>query len=95
MTLFRKIPRRTLIFLYPIAAVYLIFFIWLLLRPEPSAIQAAQKSIRPDVELFAAPHSEDQAVELFENDKRVAEILTKVEHDFIQAVPLAHGEAAP
>ncbi|MFK7801435.1 MAG: hypothetical protein AB8G95_07390 [Anaerolineae bacterium] len=93
MDFFRKLPRRYLVFIYPLIAIYLIFFSWLLIRPESSGIQAASKSIRLDVELFQAPHSESQAVDLFQNDPKVAEILTEVEHDFIQAVPLAHGEA--
>ncbi|MEM8862371.1 MAG: hypothetical protein AAGD96_28980, partial [Chloroflexota bacterium] len=94
MTFLRKLPRHYLVFIYPLIALYIIFFAWLMLRPEPTTIQAAQKSIRPEVQLFAAPHSEDIALNLFEDDAKVAEILTEVEHDFIQAVPLAHGEAA-
>ncbi len=93
MSLIRNIPRKYLIFIYPIIAIYIIFFVWLLLKPAPNQIQAAQKSIRPDVALFAAPHSEEAALVLFEDDARVAEVLTEIEHSFIQAVPLAHGEA--
>ncbi len=93
MSFLRKLPRHYLVFIYPLIATYLIFFAWLLLRPQPNKIQAAQKAIRPQVNLFSAPHSEEVALSLFEDDTRVAEILTEVEHDFIQAVPLAHGEA--
>ena len=93
MAFITKLPRRYLIFIYPLIAIYLLFFSWLLLKPEASTIQAASKSIRLETDLFQAPYSENQALDLFEADPKVAEILTEVEHDFIQAVPLAHGEA--
>lgn len=93
MAFITKLPRRYLIFIYPLIAIYIIFFSWLLIRPESSTIQAASKSIRLETDLFQAPYSESQALDLFETDPSVAEILTEVEHDFIQAVPLAHGEA--
>ncbi|MFT5194634.1 MAG: hypothetical protein ACI85U_001643, partial [Candidatus Promineifilaceae bacterium] len=88
-----KLPRQYLFFIYLLIAIYIVFFSWLLLRTETSTIQAATKSIRLETALFQEPYSENQAMDLFENDPRVAEILTEIEHDFIQAVPLAHGEA--
>ena len=68
MTFFRNIPRQYLAFIYPLIALYILFFGWLLLRPEPNTIQAATKSIRLESQLFQAPYSEEMAIELFEKE---------------------------
>ena len=56
-------------------------------------VQAASKSIRPTYQLFQTPYSEEMAWDLFTGDTAVTAQLSQIDHDFIQAVPLAHGEA--
>lgn len=70
-------------------------FYWLFtpFQPAQGQVYAATKAIRPATAIFAEPYNEGMARTIFEQDADVEALLSAIEHDFIQAVPLAHGEA--
>ena len=88
--------------LYPFAKSSLALLLFLLagvalataVTPQQNQVHAASKSIRPNIQLFQAPYSEEMAWDLFTADALVQTRLSEIEYDFIQAVPLAHGEAS-
>lgn len=93
MKKYRQFPQQSW---FPMAVFTLIALCLSLFTPKQpqNRVQAASKSIRPSYELFQAPYSEGMAWDLFTADSDVQNQLEQVEHDFIQAVPLAHGEAS-
>lgn len=67
---------------------------WWLWPVAPAyGVQAAAKTISPTANMFAEPYSESFTQAIFEDDGAVRTLLANRRHEFIQAVPLAPGEA--
>ncbi|MDJ0753429.1 MAG: cytochrome c [Ardenticatenaceae bacterium] len=90
----RKFGQHPILYILTILFVFAAAVIWWSGQARPaSGVQAAAKVIPLEIEVFAAPYSEEMAQAVFEQDPAVENFLQQREHAFIQAVPLSEGES--